>query len=121
MKNGEIVLIYEQLLNIGASFKVKELPCILGYAIEKNLQILYPYYQLILQKYQEIGNQYGEYQEDGNFKIESEKINIVNSLLENLKNETQYNIEIYKISIQDIKNFNLSFERIEMLMPILKD
>lgn len=120
MTNNNIILLYENLIGFKDSFSEK-LPFQLAYTIEKNLNLLLPYYVSIFQEVNKINAQYGEKEDNNEIRVPKEKIEEVNQILKEFGEKEQYQINLFQLDGKELKDFNITFEQIEKIMPIFKD
>lgn len=120
MTNNNLILLYENLINFKNSFSEK-LPFQLAYTIEKNLNLLLPYYVSIFQEVNKINAQYGEKENNGEIRVPKEKIQEVNQILKEFGEKEQYQIKLFQLNGEELRDFNITFDQIEKIMPLFKE
>lgn len=120
MTNNNIVLLYENLISFKDGF-FEKLPFQLAYTIEKNLNLLLPYYASIFQEVNKINAQYGEKENNGEIRVPKEKIQEVNQILKEFGEKEQYQIKLFQLNGEELKDFNITFDQIEKIMPLFKE
>lgn len=121
MKNQQIIAIYEKLLNlvqnIDTHFSAK-----ISFAIVRNLKSLEPIVEDIMSTRMKIIEQYGEPVpgSPGNYQPKLGNTDILNKELAELGN-IETSVIIHKISINDLKDYNLSLQDIDALYFMISE
>lgn len=120
MKNGEVLSLYETLVELSKNKDLK-LKVKIGYALAKNKSVLQEQARIIDDLRRNLIIEYGHRQEDGNYIIPKDKIDEVNLKINELMEIDSGidEVKILKIPIDEIEEESLSLEQIEGLMPIL--
>lgn len=119
LKNEEIVTFAEKL-NENFSNKVKYIPMKIGFAIQKNTNILTRLVQEIDESKLEVGKEFGVLQQDGSYKIPKEKVQEVNKELMDLAKYEQ-EVDVKKILYSDIKDLEFTMPQIDSIMFMIED
>lgn len=119
LTNEKIYSLAIAILNNFNDYK-EHMPAAIAYAIQKNKATLQDIANEIEKARMEIIQHYGEIQEDGNVKVEEEKIALANKELIDLLNIEQ-DVKIYTCSIEDLNDLHFTFEQIESLMFMIND
>ena len=119
LTNNEVYSLTVNLLDNFNEYK-EYIPAAIAYGIQKNKMTLQTIANEVETARINIIKQYGEIQEDGNFKIEENKIASVNKELMDLLNIEQ-EIKIYTCSIDDLNTLHFTFDQIESLMFMIDE
>ena len=108
LSNADIIVLYETLQK---NYQ-KELSITAGFFIAKNIKILQPIYEVIIESRNQIYEKFGTLQIDGTIRIPSDKIQEAN---EQLKQLSEINNSL------DLNNASWTLEEIVNLYPILEE
>ena len=114
--NIDIVSLYETL----QKNCYKELPIETGFIMAKDMKILQPIYEIIIESRNKIYKQFGDLQEDGTIHIPSNKIADANEQLKQLSNINN-SVNLDTIKLLTLQNASWTLEDIINLYPILEE
>lgn len=114
LNNGEIVVLYENLRQLGQ----KTLPVKTAFSIAKNIKTLEPYYSAIIETRDGILKAYGEFSKDGGVKVPSDKIQEANRDLSALQ-IIQTEINLDTISLSALEGNSWTIDEISGIYPII--
>lgn len=118
MTNKEIFNLYEGLYELSQDrdlkFGVK-----ISYIFAKNKNILEPFYNAIIDTRQKLLNKYGEAQENGDWHVSKEKMDIFMSEWDSFMKIDNFVI-IDKIDIEELEGEKIGIDLMEKLLPIIK-
>lgn len=118
MTNKEIFNLYEGLYKLSQDkdlkFGVK-----ISYIFAKNKNILEPFYNAIIDTRQKLLNKYGEAQENGDWRVTKEKMDIFMSEWDSFMKIDNF-IAIDKINIEELSEEKIGINLMEKLLPIIK-
>ena len=118
MKVKDIIKLYEGLVKLGeANLK---LPAKTSYGLAKNKVVLEPLYQAANEARQSIWIKYGEPTLEGGLQIPNEKIGNANQEMIELF-ETENEVRIHKIKLEDFGDVPIDFSLIENIMDIIEE
>ena len=118
MKNKEIFNLYEGLYEISQDKELK-FGVRISYIFAKNKNILQPYYDAIIDTRQKILEKYGEPQDNGDWRVNKEKMNIFMSEW-NAFMEIENFVNLEKIRIEDLNGEKIGVELMEKLLSIIE-
>lgn len=118
MTNKEIFNLYEGLYELSQDrdlkFGVK-----ISYIFAKNKNILEPFYNAIIDTRQKLLNKYGEAQENGDWHVSKEKMDIFMSEWDSFMKIDNF-VAIDKINIEELSEEKIGIDLMEKLLPIIK-
>lgn len=117
MTNKEILNTYEALSKLNKSdikFNIK-----VSYKLAKNKKILQPFYEAIISARYKKLIEIGEQNKDGTITIPNEKIDEADKIIKDLF-EIDNKIELEKISLEELEEYDLEFDIIDGLYNIIK-
>lgn len=117
LNNNQIYNLYPVLLSLKRNKEIK-LSVVTGFNILTNISLLEDIYKNILSSMQEITSPYIESINGDLIKIQEDKIEEVNKLLSELS-YIENDVNLKKLKLEDIKDFNLTLDEIDTLMPII--
>lgn len=117
MKNGDILKMYEALVQI-AEDKTQKFSVRVSYLFAKNKAALREEASLIYSTRQKILMEYGNMDGNGDIVIPREKIEEVNGKINELM-EIENNAQFEKMPLEWLDDYELSVEYTEALMPML--
>ena len=118
MKNKEIFNLYEGLYEISQDKELK-FGVRISYIFAKNKNILQPYYDAIIDTRQKILEKYGEPQDNGDWRVCKEKMNIFMSEW-NAFMEIENFVNLEKVRIEDLNDEKIGIELMEKLLSIIE-
>ena len=118
MTNKEIFSLYEGLYEISQDKELK-FGARISYIFAKNKNLLQPYYDAIIDTRQKILEKYGEPQDNGNWHVSKEKMDVFMSEW-NAFMEIENFITVDKINLEDLENEKIGIELMEKLLSIIK-
>lgn len=121
MLNKDLVQIYDNLYGLRERNEVR-FPAKVSFCIMRNIKILLPTVESFEFARTTILQTYGIEAEEkpGFYKIESDKTEIALQELADLEN-TEVEMTLQKIKLQDIENLDLSIQDMEALYPMLEE
>ena len=125
MTNKEVIDLYEALLAIQKNENII-LPIRVGYVFLKNIKILQPIYESIMETIQTIGNKYGTLifneQNQPMFQIDKDKIDLANQELIELNNFNNGEIlNLTYLKLQDIENISLPMNYLSAIAVLIEE
>ena len=118
MTNKEIFNLYEGLYELSQDkdlkFGVK-----ISYIFAKNKNILEPFYNAIVDTRQKLLNKYGEPQDNGDWHVSKEKMDIFMNEW-NAFMEIENFVNLDKVKIEDLEGEKIGIELMEKLLPIIE-
>lgn len=118
MTNKEIFNLYEGLYELSQDkdlkFGVK-----ISYIFAKNKNILEPFYNAIIDTRQKLLNKYGEVQENGDWRITKEKMDIFMSEWDSFMKIDNF-VAIDKINIKELEGEKIDIQLMEKLLSIIE-
>lgn len=118
MTNKEIFNLYEGLYELSQDkdlkFGVK-----ISYIFAKNKNILEPFYNAVIDTRQKLLNKYGEAQENGDWRVNKEKMDIFMSEWDSFMKIDNF-IAIDKINIEELSEEKIGIDLMGKLLPIIK-
>ena len=125
MTNKEVIDLYEALLAIQKNENII-LPIRVGYVFLKNIKILQPIYESIMETIQTIGNKYGTLvfneQNQPMFQIDKDKIDLANQELIELNNFNNGEIlNLTYLKLQDIENISLPMNYLSAIAILIEE
>lgn len=118
MKNKEIFNLYEGLYEISQDKELK-FGVRISYIFAKNKNILQPYYDAIIDTRQKILEKYGEPQDNGDWRVSKEKMNIFMSEW-NAFMEIENFVNLEKVKIEDLNDEKIGIELMGKLLSIIE-
>lgn len=116
LSNADIIVLYETLQK---NYQ-KELSITAGFFIAKNIKILQPIYEVIIESRNQIYEKFGTLQIDGTIRIPSDKIQEANEQLKQLS-EINNSLDLNKVKLSTLQNASWTLEEIVNLYPILEE
>lgn len=116
LSNLDLVSLYEGLQEV----KTKTIPIEIGFLMVKNMKILEPIYQAIIESRTGLLTQVGEIQADGSIKIPQDKIQETNSQLAQLSS-IENTLDLSLIKLSALKEASWTLEEIMNIYPIIKE
>ena len=117
MKNKDIFNLYEGLYEISQDKELK-FGIRVSYTFAKNKNLLQPYYDAIIDTRQKILKKYGEPQDNGDWHVNKEKMDIFMSEW-NAFMEIENFISLEKVRIEDLEGEKIGIDLMEKLLPII--
>lgn len=118
MKNKEIFSLYEGLYELGQDkelrFGIK-----ISYIFARNKNILEPFYNAVIETREKLLEKYGEAQENGDWHISKEKMDIFMSEW-NAFMEIENFVNLDKVKIEDLEGEKIGIELMEKLLPVIE-
>ena len=118
MKNKDIYDLYEGLYEISQDKELK-FGIKVSYIFAKDKNMLQPYYDAIIETRQKILEKYGELQDNDNWHVNKEKMNIFMSEWNAFMGIENF-INLEKVKIEDLEGEKISIELLEKLLPIIE-
>ena len=118
MKNKEIFNLYEGLHEISQDKELK-FGVRISYTLAKDKNILQPYYDAIIDTRQKILEKYGEPQDNGDWHINKEKMDVFMSEWKAFMEIENY-IGLDGVKIEDLDGEKIGIELIEKILPIIE-
>lgn len=121
MKNKEVVNVYEKLIKT-TQMNQTRFPAKVSFAIVRNLKLLEPIYNDIIEARLKIAQEYGEEipDEPGSYKAKDGMFDIMQDELNSLA-EVENDIKFYTITLDDIQNNSLSLADMEGLYFMIEE
>lgn len=116
LSNLDLVSLYEGLQEV----KTKTIPIEIGFLMVKNMKILEPIYQAIIESRTGLLTQVGEIQTDGSIKIPQDKIQETNFQLAQLSS-IENTLDLSLIKLSALKEASWTLEEIMNIYPIIKE
>lgn len=118
MTNKEIFNLYEGLYELSQDkdlkFGVK-----ISYIFAKSKNILEPFYNAIIDTRQKLLNKYGEVQENGDWRVSKEKMDIFMSEWDSFMKIDNF-VAIDKINIKELEGEKIDIQLMEKLLSIIE-
>lgn len=121
MLNRELIQIYDNLYKLSERNEVR-FPAKVSFCITRNIKMLMPIAEAFELARITILQDYGIEAEDkpGFYKIKPDKAEIAMKELQDLEN-TEVDLTLQKIKLQDIENLDLSIQDMDALYPMLEE
>lgn len=118
MTNKEIFNLYEGLYEISQDKELK-FGVRISYTFAKNKNILQPYYDAIVDTRQKILEKYGEPQDNGDWYVSKEKMDIFMSEW-NAFMEIENFVNLEKVKIENLEGEKIGIKLMEKLLPVIE-
>jgi len=114
LKNKDIISLYENLQKVGS----KILPVKTSFALVKNMKVLEPTYNAIIETRDSIYKTHGELQSDGTILIPTELVPVANKDLTELS-EISVLVDLEAIPLSSLEGSSWTLDEISGIYPII--